>query len=273
MSGQPLPPLPKGYSGQPFWYSSLFNCGAFYKVPVERVMPYFEGSGVEPVVFGEMAVVTFNYQQYTGQFNFGTSVTQEVEFQILGVPCDRTEIVSDVTFEQYLMGEEQSKFIGNHRVWVPCDSPNAINAGVSLYGEPKFLTSFTIDTPSLNAPATRDWSFTTNDPDFESNKKTIFTCVIKTDGLSSRASGFSPITEYGTHPPGEKMIACRWNILGPMETYLLDSNQKDHVVLTYGDSQHQMKTDLQTLIGDSAPSAIRTFMSQPAAFNTRAYYP
>ncbi len=48
------------------------------------------------------------------------------------------------------MGDDQTKLLGNHRIFVPCDSDVAIDAGEKLFGEPKFKTSFLLNLPSPN---------------------------------------------------------------------------------------------------------------------------
>ncbi|MBL4704596.1 MAG: hypothetical protein JKY54_08750 [Flavobacteriales bacterium] len=267
-TGQPLPPVPKGLN-VPFYYSSLSNCGVFYKVPVEKVIPYLQNTGLAPANFDGMAMVSFNFQLYAGQFDFGASITQEVEFSILVYPKAMESLIPDITFEDYLKGEDQTKLYGNHRVWVPCDNENAIKAGVELYGEPKFKTTFKINLPSLNAnPIGTIWSFSTLDP--KHPNETIFTCKFETKGLTRYPANFSPITEYGTH--GGKMIACRWNILQPLDTYFFEDGTKQ-VKLDFGNSNHPMKKDMENLIGDTPATAARTLLPPPIAINSGAYYP
>lgn len=267
--GQPLPSVPEGMN-VPFYYSSLYNCGVFYEVPPERVMPYLKGTQLAPAIFDGLAVVSFNYQLYTGQFNSGASITQEVEFSILVYPESQADLIPEISFNDYMKGEDQTKLFGNLRVHVPCDSEIAIKAGMELYGEPKFKTNFKIDIPSLNAdPVGTTWTFSTLDPD--NSDEDIFTCTVETQNLIATPANFSAITEYGKHD-GE-LIACRWNILQPMDTYFFDSNQQKRVVLTYGNSNHQMKKDMETLIGDTPASAARTYSSAPVAVNSRAYFP
>ena len=57
-----------------------------------------------------------------------------------------------------------------------------------------------------------------------------------------------------------------------MDTYLLPSHSA-RVNLSFGQSDHPMKQDMQTLIGGVSPRAVRTFNSPPAAVQSRAFYP
>jgi hypothetical protein len=266
--GQPLPSIPEGF-GLPFYYSSLFNVGVFYQVPVERVLPYLKDSGLVPAVLDGLAVVSYNYQLYTGQFPTGSSVTQEVELNILAVPENSQRLVAIVSFEEYMRGEEQTKLMGNHRVWVPCDSENAIQAGVRLFGEPKFKTTFNVLLGSLNAPAQQTWMFSVQDPSLDD--EAIFSVTVDMTGLTAFPGNFSPITEYGRHEG--HLIGCRWNMLQPVNTYFLAPTDQARVQLQLGPSTHTMKTDVQHLIGDTPAGAVRLVQSAPAAIQSRAYYP
>jgi len=266
-AGKPLPSIPEGFT-LPFYYSSLTNCEVLYLVDPTRVAPYLEGTGLESASFGGKACVGCNYQLYTGQFQNGVGTTQEIELNILAYPKSESAIVAEVSFREFLAGDEQSKIIGNHRVWVPCDADTAIEAGKKLFGEPKFKTSFSVALPSLNDPKVKIWQFTCNDPE---GKGTIFTCSADLRDLDAFASNPSPITEYGVHDG--KLIGCRWNILQPFQTYHLSNVQRERVKLSYGESEHPMRRDMARLIGDALAVAIRTYQSPPVAIQSRAYYP
>lgn len=269
--GQPLPPIPEGFQ-LPFYYSSLTNCEVFYLVSPDVVRPYLKDTGLEPAIFGGKACVSFNFQQYTGQFPNASNVTQELELNILAYPKREAAIVADVTFEQFFAGDEQTKIIGNHRVWVPCDAPIAIAAGKKLFGEPKFQTTFAVNLPSLNDPKVKTWSFATNDPDAPPTaKETIFTCEVDLRDLDPTPVNPSPQTEYGTHQG--KLIGCRWTILAPYQGYRLGEAQAKRVRLFYGTSPHPMRQDMEKLIGKTLPAAVRTYQSPPVAIQSRAYYP
>ena len=148
-----------------------------------------------------------------------TGATQELELNIVAYPKGRANDVPDITFDQWLMGNDQTKLLGNHRIFVPCDSDIAIEAGEELFGEPKFMTSFLLNLPSPNpcrAPGevyipewVQTWGFRVNDP--KNANEAIFTTIADTTGLTALPAAISPITEYGI--PNEKAIGCRWNIL------------------------------------------------------------
>jgi hypothetical protein len=97
------------------------------------------------------------------------------------------------------------------------------------------------------------------------------TCIVDLTGLTKVPGNGSPITEYGKFQ--DQLIGCRWNILQPMDTCFLNGDQTSRVKLTLGASTHPMRAAVANLIGDSKPRAVRTFLSAPAAIQSRAYYP
>jgi hypothetical protein len=262
------------------------------------VRGFLEGTGFSPALFGGLASVSFNFQLYVGQFSAGKDVppeqwngdqasigvTQEAELNIVVYPTDQEHRVADVDFQQWVMGDEQSKLMGNHRVWVPCDSKPAIKAGEDLFGEPKFFTSFKVNVPSFNplragvptsdtdAPYRpvweNSWGFRVNDPDDQSLP--IFTCIADMSGRVPVPGNISSITEYGKHEG--RAIGCRWNILQPLQTYFIGQQEPDPVKLTIGPSQHQMAQDMKTLLTGARAQAVQTFVSSPVAIQSRAYF-
>ena len=262
-----LPSIPAGF-GLPFFYSSLTNFEVMYLVDPGRVGPYLEGTGFAAATFDGRACVSYNYQAYTGQFPGGTGFTQEIELNIVCYPEAQAARTARMSFADFVLGNDQTKLFGNHRVHVPCDSPQAISAGVELFGEPKFLTSFTTSVPALNDPSVETWTVTCNDPD--DAKVAIFTGNADLRGLPVLTADISPQTEYGRHQ-GEA-IGCRWNILQPYRACLLGAADAGRVSLTLGASAHAMRGDLAALIGEAPAAAVRTFQSAPAAIQSRAYF-
>ena len=264
---QPLPPIAKGFL-LPFYYSSLTNVDIMYLVDKKRVTPYLAGTGLAAADFSGQACVSYNFQSYTGQFPWGSSFVQEIELNIVAYPEALLDNTAQMTFEEFALGNDQTKLFGNHRVHVPCDNDQAIQAGVELFGEPKFKTTFTTDLPSLNAGGGDKWTFTCNDP--TDAKKTIFTVTADVGGLTAQAADISPQTEYGQN--SGRLIGCRWNILQPFDGYLLAKSDSKRVQMKLGNSTHKMRADLAALIGDAPARAVRTFQSRPAATQARAYF-
>jgi Ferritin-like len=285
-----LPSVPAPLT-MPFYYASLNNCIVHFLVDPERVEPFLEGTVLRPAIFDGKASVAFNFQAYAGLFSGGVDqppaewatscigVTQELELNIVAYPAAQEDNLPDISFEQWVMGDEQSKLMGNHRVFVPCDSDAAIQAGIDLFGEPKFKTTFGVNLPSYNPVRkpgadryvpewVETWGFKVNDPDTPSAD--IFTCVVDMSGLPAVPGNISSITEYGTHD--DRPIACRWNILQPFKTFFLDAREAARVQLSYGDSSHPMQQAMKALLDCGQVAAVQTFVSTPAAIQSRAVF-
>jgi hypothetical protein len=239
-----------------------------YLVDAARVAPYFQQTGLRPALFDGRACVSFNFQSYTGQFPGGSGLTQEIELNVIAYPAQQASFAAQVSFEQFIIGDEQSKILGNRRIHVPCDADMAIAAGIKCFGEPKFKTSFTTSLPSLNDPTVTTWQVVCQDP--VDAAVAIFTAEADLRGLTSVAANLSPQTEFGQ--VGGRLIGCRWNILQPYQAYLLSGAEAKRVTMLLGESTHPMKADMAALIGDAPAAAVRTFQSAPVAIQSRAYY-
>lgn len=270
---QGMPPVPAGFQ-MPFYYASLVNCAMYFPVDPGVVKPYLKGKPVKPALFGGQGLVYFNYQLYTAHFPGFMSVVTEIELNIVCYPAAAAGRAPDLSFNEFVVGEDQTKLYGNLRVHVPCDNPNAIKAGVDLFGEPKFQTTFNASLPSLNDPTVETWQFICNDPATPDPTKDTGDYIFKANadvrGLDAVAGNVSPTTEYGI--VNGRLIGARWNILEPHRTYFLDGKQAKRVAVSYGTSTHQMKKDMRALIGKSPCAAVQTFASKPSAIQSRAYY-
>lgn len=270
-SGNPIPPIPVGFQ-LPFYYSSLSNCEVLYLVDAEVARSYLINTNLNLAIFDGRGCASFNYQLYSGQFPTGENVTQEIELNIVAYQASRAPNIAEVTFEQFIFGEEQTKLLGNHRVHVPCDDEIAIKAGKELFGEPKFKTTFTVNIPSLNDPKVKIWQFTCNDPHEPKSKDGyIFSCQADLRHLDLLPGNFTPITEYGTDQG--KLIGARWDILEPFAVFLLNKEEQHRVEISYGLSNHPMRKDMELLIEQNPAAAVRVFQSRPVAIQSRAYYP
>lgn len=273
--GPVQPPIPSGF-GLPFYYASLYNCAMYFAAEPRVVAPYLEGKPLRPALFGGKCLVYFNYQLYTAQFPQFMSVVGEIELNIVSYPEVAEGRTPTLSAREFITGEDQTKLYGNLRVHVPCDNPNAIKAGIELFGEPKFQTTFDVSLPSWNDPTALTWKFTCNDPKAKPPKPggapqpTIFTADADLRNLTPEPGNVSPTTEYGILDG--RLICCRWNILEPHDTYFLDARQAKRVSVTYGESKHPMRGDMQTLVGERPCVAVQTFASRPAAIQSRAFY-
>ena len=267
-----LPPIPAGFS-LPFYYHSLQDCELFFCVPPRILAPYLQGTGLEVALFEGRGAASFNFQNYTAQFAGFDSVVLEIECNILAYPASRRHEVPRLTFAEFLSGQDQTRLIGHHHFAVACTNTNAVQAGIQLFGEPKFLANINPNTPSPNSPGVETWSWVCSDYDAAnpgSQTPLIFSTTLDVRGLPSELSSASPITEYGRAQ--RQLIAARWNIFGDYTTYRATPRQALPVKMTYGTSQQPMRTDLQHIIGDAPCVAARLFQSAPVATQARSFY-
>jgi hypothetical protein len=267
-----LPPIPPGFN-MPFYYHSLQDCELFFRVDPRVLAPYLQGRGLEVAVFDGQGAASFNYQNYTAQFAGFDSVVLEIECNILAYPTSRMRDVPKLTLSEFLSGQDQTKLIGNHHFAVACTNSNAVQAGIQLFGEPKFLANINANAPSPNSPGVVTWSWVCSDHDAaDPTKQTplIFSTNLDVRGLTPVLQSASPITEYGRVQ--DRLIGARWNIYGDYTAYLPAPDHPLAVKMTYGKSKLPMRADLERIIGDAACIAVRTFQSAPVATQGGSFY-
>ena len=95
--------------------------------------------------------------------------------------------------------------------------------------------------------------------------------IADTEGLRSIPAAISPITEYGI--PNETAIGCRWNILQPFDTFLLEGSRAGRARQADLRRQHAPhgRRDAGTA-GRRRSHAIQTYLSAPGRDPEPAYY-
>jgi hypothetical protein len=280
----------------PFYYASLTTFKVYFKVQTSRMLPFLTGTGLNPAVFsddpsGETGYASIEFQNYTGHGGMLLETCNEVEFNAIAYPQVRANDVPLMPFREFVLGQEQTKNIGYMRLYVPADNKFAVQAGQTLFGEPKFYTNFFYNVPACNNPGVSKWQYSVLDPKYkppqDPTQKPPVSAVIYTingdlNGLDPLPGNASPVTLYGMFPnkkiPGRKgyktgrLAGSRWNILGSDQTYFLEKNSK-RIQLTYGGSKYPMGADIKFLLGSPAEAvAVQTFQSAPAAVENRAWY-
>ena len=272
----------------PFYYASLSLIWTYYLVDEALVMPYLTDTRLKPARFGDpqakgKALISLNFQNYGSLLSFLIGTCNEIEFNIHAYPAKQERDVPVMALADYLRGQEQTKLIGEFRLHVPADNPVAVQAGVKVFGERKFLTTFDYMVPSLNSPEVTNWAYTVYDPTFEGDKtRAIYTLTADFNQIPRAPGNGSPITLYSmlpggpNRPPGGKdmdLIGSRWNMFGTYEDYFDLADHQSKFSLTLSQSDHPMSVDLHKLLGPSpAVVAARLFHSPPAAAENRAYY-
>ncbi|MFM2072268.1 MAG: hypothetical protein RLZZ623_2531 [Actinomycetota bacterium] len=264
--GGPKFPAPNPDYGMPFYYSSLTTWWVYYQVDIETLTPYV-GPQFVPATIGGSGLVVINPQVYSSSFNNGQELTTETEFNIVVYPrAAAARAPLSMSLTDYLQGADQTKLIGNLRLHVACDDDLAVKAGTALFGEPKFLTTFAYDIPSPNAPGQLSWSWTINDPNVKD--QTIFDLEILPLTAVPQAANPTPITGY-TYL-GERAIGSRWAPFGACQ--LFDVATPGQVSITFGESAHPMRTDMQNLVGTRAAIAVQVVTSPPVCVESGPFF-
>jgi len=281
------PPGPPAFK-MPFYYDAASFMWVFYRAPLTTLKRYLKGTGLEPARFTDCekdGIVSLNFQLYLSNLGMALTSVQEVEFNIHSYPKSKEKETPLLSFEDYMIGQEQTKWIGGFHLHVPADDPIAVEAGQLVFGERKFATKFEFNIPVPNNPTQKKWHYSVFDPAYDPKKgkpkpsDKIYTIDADIASLPQPIMGnLSPLTLYSQLPGGPdlppseggRLNASRWNIQGLYPTWF--NPKRTAVKLSIGKSEHPMRQDLETLIGKSAPVAIRIRQSPPAAIENRAFW-
>ena len=289
MSQSPVFPPEDANFKMPFFYGSLSLLWTYYWVDVRAVLPYLKDTRLKPARFSDpaakgKALVSLNFQNYGALLSMAVSSVNEIEFNIHAYPEAAEKDVPVMSLADYLRGQEQTKLIGEFRLHVPADNTIAVSAGVTVFGERKFYTTFSYNVPSPNSPDVRTFDYTVFDPTFENDAtKAIYTLSADLSQMAGTPGNASPLTLYSmlpggpNRPPGGRdmdLIGSRWNMLGLYEEFLdLKAADQAKFKLAWGKTSHPMARDGRALLGNNAKViAARLFHSPPAAVENRPYY-
>jgi hypothetical protein len=233
--GGTLPPPNPPDWGYAFYYGSLRWITVYFLVEyeiLEQALADYGGVGFTPAKFTdqpdsghEYGAVGLNPMAYGSHLQNLVEATTEAELNILAYPTIRAGDVPTLSFSDFLLGDEQTKTIGNYRVFVPCDDPFAVCAGRGMFGERKFVTTLPYSFPGTNSAA-KEWTFQCCDPkpeyssdldcsampplnppppqglsDCGSDDSFIFKLVADLSGAPAVDGSTSPIVDYSTRKP------------------------------------------------------------------------
>jgi hypothetical protein len=279
-----FPDLPQGVNS-PFWYSSLQSLWLYYRVEPdvlrERLPDLPGGQHLEIALFDfgdgqKSGLASLDLQRYLSGGADWLEATQEVEFNFYVYPVARMPEVPELHWRQYLMGFDQTKSIGGLRLHVPCDDPQAIQAGIGLFGEPKFLAHFATQVPSLNSPDVTTWSYDVYQDVKGQQGPLMWGIDANFNGLDAVPANPSPLIEYGilVQEGVRLLVANFWSFYGPFETYWLDDlDPPDRVSLKLGEPDPSGTVqDIELLLGPSQPIAAQIFQSPPVSSESRGWY-
>lgn len=280
-----MPKLPKEFSSFPFYYASLQCQWLYWYTTIEAAEPFVQGTGLcvarFPVMNAEgveedRAVLVLNFQRYTSHYNNGLGTTNEVEFNLLAYPSNRSPGVPKMPLWEYLYGNDQTSTIGHLRLHVAADNKVAVAAGRAVFGEPKFYGVFNYDVPSLNAPMTatippkqvQTWQIELVNPDDPDDF--IYRVQADFTAYQWNRTDCTPVSEFATGLG--RTIWTRWTIIGLFDTAMLTPEAGRAVRLEIGGNDFPMTRDMRALFTDMVPVAAQVFESPPACIEPRGFY-
>lgn len=292
-----LPPIAKDW-GYAFYYGSLYWITAWFRGDPDTLGEYLP-EGFEAAVFDDgMGAVGLNPMTYGSHLENMVEATTEAELNVVAYPSDRAGAVPTISFEDFLKGAEQTKTMGNFRVWVPCNDPFAVQAGKQTFGENKFVTTLNYSFPGPNSPATA-WRFRACDPDHppvspdnppaqggnvdqacDASDPDNYIFYMSADvsdpaGLTVVDGSVSPIVDYSVRadqPGGPLRPGGSFrNVLGALRTYLPGSGALN-VQVTTGTSTHDMTAAVKALVEGQPCAGVQIFQSLPPVIESRPFY-
>lgn len=276
------PPTPSGTieipTTLPFYYAGIQTMWLYWQVDLPLLNQYLNPLGMTPVNVGGAGLVGINFFNAVAQYGVGFPGNQggagfnETEVTILAcATAVASTVPTDLTVAGFLTQGEQTKRAGAYRVWVACDSPVAVAAGIQLFFENKFLTAYSYNVPALNNPGTTLHTWTCMDTATPSQP--IYTATVSLAGLNSVPGNMSEWIDLSYVASAKRVAASRRNHFGMYDTYLLTPAQASSAVsVTMGTSTHQMRLDMDALIGTRPAVAIQTFCSPPCVAEASVYW-
>ncbi len=302
MSGQVdqsrlFPNGPDGFT-MPFFYASLQSFWVYYLVEthlIETVLPHSAPEQrLKPARFldgdREYGMVSLDFQRYTGHGSSFLEHVEEVEFNVYAYPEVRDGAVPLQSWQDYLMGRDQTKTIGGYRIHVPCNTAGAITAGRGFYGEPKYQATFVYNVPTPNDATVTTWHYevhTSIMPPPEVAKEYPFIDLSKPGdlvyeldadltGVPTVPGNASPLIEYGVNPYGSQVVVANfWNFFGTFDTAFLTPEQAAKVTVKLGDvdDPQGLRRDLQKLVANRLPVATQIFNSPVVSAEGGPWFP
>ena len=263
----------------PFYYAAISAIWVHFRVD-PKVAQALLPPGLEVAVFDGAALASVHFMNALAQYGIGSpgnattlpspggSVFNETEINIVALPSARAAVAPTLTADQFLAGGDQTKLLGNFRVWVACDDAVAVAAGKALYFENKILTSYGFNIPAMNNAGQSEYSWTC----FENLTTTeVYSAKVDLAGLAALPANVSEWIDYSFDAEAQRPVASRRNYFGIFSSYDI-SNAQSAVAIAWGTSTLQMLKDMQALFGTASPIAVQTFASPTVIAEAGPYY-
>lgn len=302
-----LPPVPEGQ--EIFYYASQTTLWLYFRADrrlVEDTVGHVLGPlGLSLATFegeDDQAYLALVPMFYTAAFDDGMDAISEAELNALVYPTSQAARVPRLTFHQFLLGWEQQKVVGQHRLDVICDNHDAVLGGRDKYGEHKFLGRIRYRVPVANDNPRQHEPFRVDFAAFQEpwpgqEPELCFCFEATTSGLAPFQSNASEVVVYSALPPEpppsgtQRAVGTRRNHLGLFEGYTVTGDD-DRFSIQYGDCRNgpplrdrdgnpipgsgdwprQMRERMQALLTGASLAAFQLFRSPPVEIEPRPYY-
>jgi hypothetical protein len=259
----------------PFYYAGISSQWIYWQVDLAVCAKYLEPLGLVPASVGGKGLVNINFFNAAALYgvgfpgNAGVGGFNETEVNIVAYPKQSAGKVPDLSLEEYLTNGDQTKRTGNYRLWVACDNQVAVNCGIAIYLENKFLVDYTYNVPALNNPGVAISTWTCHD--HQDHDKVIYTATVNLAGLTPTPGNMSEWIDLSYDKATKRIAGSRRNYFGMHDTYML-SGSTSAVEILFGQSAQPMKTDMERLIGSADAVAVQLFRSAPCIAEARPYW-
>ena len=293
-NASPLPPLPAKIkipnikvtsktvgtievpASKGFFYAGIQALWIWWSVELPLLRSYLEPLGLTPYNFGGSGAVNINFFNAAALYgsgqpgNPGISGFNETEVNIVGYATKvESGVPQGMSLQDYLTLGEQTKRVGNYRLWVACDDPIAVAYGKQAYFENKFLSPYEYTAPSPNNPGVSAWNWTCYDS--TRAQATIYQGSVDLGGLTGVASNMSEWLDISYDDKTRRPVSSRRNYFGMYQTYFLPASSKA-VSISFGQSKHPMRHDMLRLIGTRRAAAVQHFASPTCIAEATPYY-
>ncbi len=259
-----------------FYYAGIQSIWVYWAVDLPILEQYLTPLGMTPANFGGMGAVGINFFNAVALYgqgqpgNPGAAGFNETELNILAYPSNQAANVPAMSFADFVTNGDQTKRIGNYRVWVACDNAVAVAAGQQIYFENKFLTSYTYNVPALNNPGQSLYTWTCQDPNDVTQN--IYQAQVSLSGLNPVPGNMSEWIDLSYVASEKRVAGSRRNYFGMYNTYFIPQANHNAVTVSVGSSSHPMRADMQKLIGNRQAAAVQVFQSPACIAEARTYW-
>lgn len=262
--------------GTPFYYAGIQSIWIHWPARLELLREYLEPLGMLPADFGGHGAVNINFFNAVALYGQGRPGSNgvggfnETEVNIVAYSKDQAGNVPALSLAEFLQNGDQTKRMGNYRVWVACDDEVAVACGQQIYLENKFLTQYTYNVPGLNNPGVSTWQWTCHDPD--DVNRTIYQANVNLAGLTPVPGNMSEWVDLSYSKDAKRVAASRRNYFGMYDTYILGKQGDAAVEVMYGQSPFPMRKDMERLIGATDAYAVQVYRSPCVIAEARPYW-